>query len=75
MNNSSCCGGNGAKTGCSCPHHKTVPVFIFLIGLFFLLGNLGVVSASTTSYVWPILLMLIGLQKMFGGMCKCCSKC
>lgn len=69
-----CCGGSGAcgSSGCSCPHHKMVPLFIFLIGLAFLLGNLEVVSAKTVGLVWPILLGLIGLQKLFGGKCKCC---
>lgn len=59
---------------CKCPHHKMVPLFIALIGLVFLLQALGTISASFAEIAWPILLILIGLQKMFGGMCSCCRK-
>ena len=59
--------------GCACPHHKMVPLCITLIGLLFLLQAYGTVSASFVSVAWPILLILIGLQKMFKGMCKCCG--
>jgi hypothetical protein len=56
---------------CSCPHHKMVPILIVLLGLTFLLGTMDVFSALVVGYIWPILLILIGLQKIFGGMCKC----
>ncbi len=59
---------------CSCPHHKFVPVLIMLIGLAFLLQALDVLSASFVSVAWPVLLILIGLQKCCRGMCKCCNK-
>lgn len=62
----------GAK--CSCPHHKVVPLLIVLLGLLFLLEALNVVSVKITGIVWPILLILIGLQKMFAGLCKCCNR-
>ncbi|MDO8499840.1 MAG: DUF5668 domain-containing protein [bacterium] len=65
------CSGSCGK--CGCLHHKTVPVFITLIGLSFLLTALGVLGEVTNSYVWPVLLILIGLQKLLGGMCKCCD--
>lgn len=58
---------------CKCPHHKAVPLFIVLIGLVFLLRALGTISMSAADVAWPILLMAIGLQKMMGGMCKCCA--
>ena len=58
---------------CNCMHHKMVPLFIVLIGLVFLLGTLGLVSMMFTAITWPVLLILIGLQKMLGGMCKCCG--
>ena len=58
---------------CSCAHHKAVPVFIVLIGLAFLLRSLGVLTADFVAMAWPVLVILIGLQKMMGGMCKCCS--
>jgi hypothetical protein len=51
-----------------------VPLFILLIGLDFLLANLGVLSQGFLNVSWPILVMLVGLQKMAGGMCKCCSR-
>ncbi len=59
---------------CRCPHHKMVPLGIVLIGLVFLLQALNVLAASTAAVAWPVILILIGLQKMMGGMCKCCSK-
>ncbi len=58
--------------GCKCPHHVVVPVLITLIGVAFLLQALGVLSAYANSIIWPILLILIGLQKAFGSLCKCC---
>ncbi len=56
---------------CTCPHHKVIPGLIVLFGLTFLLGALGVLSAYAVSIIWPILVMLGGLQKMFGGKCGC----
>lgn len=75
MEGGGCCGGNGGgcgSGGCKCPHHKMVPLSVFLIGLTFLLGNLGTLSVRTVGIVWPILLGLIGLQQLFGYKCKCC---
>ncbi|MBI4142500.1 hypothetical protein HY480_01335 [Candidatus Uhrbacteria bacterium] len=73
MEGGGCCRGNGGGGGgCKCPHHKMFPLFVFLIGLTFLLGNLGTLNAQTVGIVWPILLGLIGLQKLFSGRCKCC---
>jgi hypothetical protein len=59
---------------CGCPHHKMVPIFIALIGLTFLLNAVWVLSDQAAAVIWPILLILIGLQKIFGGMCQCCSR-
>lgn len=59
---------------CKCPHHKMVPLCIALIGLVFLLQALGMIGVAFAEIAWPILLILIGLQKMSGGMCKCCNK-
>ncbi len=58
---------------CSCPCHKVVGLFIALIGLTFLLGALGVVSARTVSILWPFLVMLAGIQIVFRNKCKCCT--
>ena len=63
----------GCPTQCKC--HKVGPLLIVLIGVTFLLGALGYVSASMVAIVWPILLIILGLKKMCGGMCKCCAKC
>lgn len=59
---------------CNCPHHKMVPIFIILIGLSFLLTTIGWESAMVNSYAWPILLIAIGLQKIFEVRCSCCSR-
>ncbi len=59
---------------CPCPHHKMVPVFIVLIGLVFLLNAVMVLSDHVTAVVWPILLICIGLQKIFQSRCTCCNR-
>jgi hypothetical protein len=58
---------------CKCPHHKAIPLFIVLIGVVFLLQALGMITAQFAGIAWPVLIILIGLQKMFAGMCKCCA--
>jgi len=50
-----------------------VPLFIVIIGVIFLLGATDYLSAQWVSILWPVTLILIGLQKMIGPMCKCCS--
>jgi len=67
-----CCAGGEAKK-CGCPHHKMVPLLITLLGLAFLLKAMGILSAGFVGYTWPVLIILIGLQKMMSGMCKCCG--
>lgn len=67
------CGCGGHKM-CPCPHHKMMPLFISLIGLTFLAKALGWLGATTADIVWPLLLVLMGLQKMFGHLCGCCKK-
>jgi hypothetical protein len=59
---------------CSCPCHKMVGLFIALIGLTFLLGAFNVFSPRVVEVTWPILLTLIGVQKICGSKCKCCDK-
>jgi hypothetical protein len=58
---------------CGCHHHKFVPLLIALIGLDFLLRTLGVLSIYSSDIIWSILLIIIGLQKLMGHMCKCCG--
>lgn len=59
---------------CRCPHHKMVPLFIILIGLVFLAKGLGWLAPATADLLWPIGLVLVGLQKILGGLCKCCCQ-
>ena len=73
QDNAACATCGAIKGGCGCPHHKMVPLFITLIGLVFLLKTLGTISMGFADVAWPVLLILVGLQKMFGRMCKCCS--
>lgn len=57
---------------CRCPHHKVVPMLIFVFGLLFLLGAVKVVSMDMVNIIWPILVMAGGLMKASKGKCKCC---
>ena len=57
---------------CKCPHHMVVPIIIILIGLDFLLGAVGTLSAMFVAVTWPILLIIVGAVKMVR--CGCCSK-
>ncbi len=58
---------------CKCPHHKIVPMLIALIGVLFLLSALNIIGEKLTMIGWPVLVILIGLNKMMGGKCKCCA--
>ena len=74
MANNETKGSCGNCAGCKCPHHKMIPLFIVIFGVLFLLNSQGMVADDTVGVVWPILVILGGLQKLFRGMCKCCSK-
>jgi hypothetical protein len=50
-----------------------VPLCVTLIGLAFLLNALNVIGDGFVSIAWPVLLTLIGLQKLSSGMCSCCG--
>ncbi len=65
---------NQMGPACKCPHHKVGAIFIVLLGLLFLLNALGYVGDHTTAVVWPVIVILIGLQKIFKRRCNCCSK-
>ena len=58
---------------CTCPCRSMIGVLIALIGLTFLLEAFNVLSPRTVEIVWPILVILVGLKKAFGGMCKWCK--
>ncbi len=66
------CGGSCGGKSCGCIHHKMVPLMITLIGLVFLAKAMMWVSVATADWVWPILLIIAGLTKMYGSKCKCC---
>ena len=58
---------------CRCPCHRTAGVFVTLFGLNFLLKTLGVYTDSVSNIVWPVIIMLGGLDYTLKGLCKCCS--
>ena len=58
---------------CMCVHHRFTGVFVVLFALTFLLGNLQVLSEHTVGIVWPIIVGLAGLGKLFQVRCKCCN--
>lgn len=70
-----CSPNGGCCCGCHCMHHLMVPLFILLLGLALLLQITGIISYLVMQYAVAILLMLIGLQKMFGRFCKCHRGC
>lgn len=63
---------NNTQSNCKCVCHKAVPVLIVLLGLTFLLKELGVLSAGMTNIVWPVIVIVVGLKKLMGKSCKCC---
>ena len=58
---------------CGCPHHKMIPMIIFVIGLLFFLNAVDVVTTNALNILWPIAVMIGGLTKMMGYKCKCCN--
>lgn len=64
-----------SKGRCCCFHHYVSPVLVVLIALVFLLGNLNVIAAEIVGVTWPILLGLIGIQRIFVRTCRCCNGC
>ena len=61
-----------SKCGCAC--HSAMGVLVIAFGLTFLLSAMGVISQDKAGIAWPIIVILAGLKKTFGGMCKCCKK-
>lgn len=40
-------------------------LIIVLIGVVFLLQNLGVITGDAWNYIWPVIIILIGLSMLF----------
>ncbi|KND49228.1 MAG: hypothetical protein AB203_02420 [Parcubacteria bacterium C7867-008] len=59
------------SSSCRCPHHLVQPILIILFGGAFLAGNTGYLTADIIRIVWPSLIILTGVAKLFGGSCKC----
>ncbi len=58
---------------CGCPCHKMPGVFLVLLGVAILLTGLEWVSLKAGMIASAVLVMLLGLQKIFAGACKCCA--
>lgn len=62
---------------CSCPCHKGKKfgkgLFLVLLGLVFLLNNMGRLSDKATAFLWPLLVLLLGVGLIMKACCKCCS--
>ncbi len=68
-------GGSDSGALCKCPHHKANGLFVALAGLAYLLGNLEVISMYLANIIWPICVILVGLNKSLGrNICKCCKR-
>jgi len=61
------------KGKCGCPCHALPAVFVVALGVTFLLRALDVLSNHAAGIIWPIIVILAGLQMLFGRMCKCCA--
>lgn len=66
--------GEHETSQCGCPCHMMMGIFVVLLGLTFLLGNVGVLTQYLVGILWPSIVILAGLKKMFAGKCKCCAK-
>lgn len=69
---SECCGGTPTEGKKCCPCKRMPGLFVILIGLTFLLKQVGVIDAHTAGILWPVIVILAGAQLMFRDLCKCC---
>lgn len=63
-----------ASGNCGCTHHHILPIFMILIGATFLLGACKAIDPVMVSYIWPFLLIVGGIAKMFSHGCGCGEK-
>ena len=59
---------------CGCNHHKVLPVLMIIVGLGFLLSDLGILTWGAANLIWPIALIIVGVMKLMKGRCGCCKK-
>jgi hypothetical protein len=48
-------------------------LFIVLFGVVFLLKAMGILNPPDVNLIWPILVILAGLQMLFRSKCRCCD--
>lgn len=58
---------------CACFCHKMPGVFVVLIGVAVLLRAVNVLGPKPFWVTIAVLVILLGLQCMTRGVCKCCS--
>ena len=46
--------------------HIAIPLFLILTGTLFLLGQAGVVHTVHFGSVWPLMLIALGLDQLYG---------
>ena len=61
---------------CRCQHHTymhtTFGLLVLAFGISGLLKAMGNISPEMFSWIWPPLVIIVGLGKLVKGMCKCC---
>lgn len=68
-------GNSESAVGCRCPHHRLNGLLVALAGLAYLLGNLEIITMHLANTIWPICVIIVGLNKSVGRyMCKCCKR-
>ena len=58
---------------CPCSHHKLGGLVIIILGLLWLLNLLGVLTWNVISIILSVLVIAIGIKKLFIGKCGCCG--
>lgn len=71
MNTSECCTPSEGKKCCVC--RKLPGLFLILFGLTFLLRATGLITPHAAALIWPVIVILAGVQVMFRDCCTCCK--